>query len=329
MSYAIIRNAKYTMNNLNVIFRHNERKNTNYSNKDINKINSIKNYSIKSCNVPYSKRFNEIKRQYHLKGQIKTTSNIACEYIITSDKDFFDEIGLEETKRYFKTAYKFVCGYKNLGEKYILSAKVHMDESTPHMHLVFLPVVHTKDKNGKLIDKLSCSEFWKGKNSYKNLQDNFYTYMTKSGFNLERGKSNENEHIPIKQLKVITNHEVQKFESKSVKTEQEITTNTMEEIRTDYPRLIKKINTLAKQYTKIKVINDSTLEKIENLKQDYTNLKSEYSKVKNNNNWLKHCLNKTFEYVSILFDFPIDRLKRLVNDYIFKENEENEKIRTR
>ncbi len=329
MSYAIIRNAKYTMNNLNVIFRHNERKNTNYSNKDINKINSIKNYSIKPCNVPYSKRFNEIKRQYHLKGQIKTTSNIACEYIITSDKDFFDEIGLEETKRYFKTAYKFVCGYKNLGEKYILSAKVHMDESTPHMHLVFLPVVHTKDKNGKLIDKLSCSEFWKGKNSYKNLQDNFYTYMTKSGFNLERGKSNENEHIPIKQLKVITNHEVQKFESKSVKTEQEITTNNIDELRTDYRRIIKKFNTLAKQYTKIKVINDSTLEKIENLKQDYTNLKSEYSKVKNNNNWLKHCLNKTFEYVSILFDFPIDRLKRLVNDYIFKENEENEKIRTR
>ena len=228
------------MNNLNVIFRHNERKNTNYSNKDINKINSIKNYSIKSCNVPYSKRFNEIKRQYHLKGQIKTTSNIACEYIITSDKDFFDEIGLEETKRYFKTAYKFVCGYKNLGEKYILSAKVHMDESTPHMHLVFLPVVHTKDKNGKLIDKLSCSEFWKGKNSYKNLQDNFYTYMTKSGFNLERGKSNENEHIPIKQLKVITNHEVQKFESKSVKTEQEITTNNIDELRTDYRRIIKK-----------------------------------------------------------------------------------------
>ena len=89
MSYAIIRNAKYTMNNLNVIFRHNERKNTNYSNKDINKINSIKNYSIKPCNVPYSKRFNEIKRQYHLKGQIKKTSNVLCEYIITSDKEFF------------------------------------------------------------------------------------------------------------------------------------------------------------------------------------------------------------------------------------------------
>ena len=330
MSYAIIRNAKYTINNLNVIFRHNERKNTNYSNKDINKINSIKNYSIKPCNVPYSKRFNEIKRQYHLKGQIKKTSNVVCEYIITSDKEFFEEIGETETKRYFETAHKFVCSYKDLGEQYIISSKVHMDEKTPHLHLVFIPVVHTKDKKtNKSIDKISCTEFWKGKNSYKQLQDRFYSYMIKAGFGLDRGRTRENAHIPIKELKAITNHEVQEFELKSLNIEQELNTNNIDLLREDYRRIIKKCNTLTKQYTKIKVINDSTLEKIENLKQDYTNLKLEYSKVKNNNNWLKHCLSKTFEYVSILFDFPIDRLKRLVNDYIFKENKENEKIRTR
>lgn len=78
------------------------------------------------------------KEKYNLKGQIKTVSNIACEYIITSDKQFFEEIGEEETKRYFETAYNFVAEYKNLGEQYIMSAKVHMDEETPHMHLIFL-----------------------------------------------------------------------------------------------------------------------------------------------------------------------------------------------
>lgn len=330
MSYAIIRNAKYTMNNLNIIFRHNERKNTNYSNKNINKNSSIKNYSIKSCNVPYSKAFNQIKQQYHLKGQLKKTSNVVCEYIITSDKEFFEEIGENETKRYFETAYKFVCSYKNLGEQYIISAKVHMDEKTPHLHLVFIPVVHIQDnKTNKLIDKISCTEFWKGKNSYKQLQDKFYSYMTRSGFDLDRGRTRENEHIPIKELKTITNHEVQEYELKSLNLEKELETNNIDLLKQDYRRIIKKFNTLAKQYTRIKVINDSTLEKIESLKHDYTNLKSEYSKVKNNNNWLKCYLSKTFEYVSILFDFPIDRLKRLVNNYIFKENKENEKIRTK
>ena len=98
--------------------------------------------------------------------------------MITSDNDFFKRIGEEETIRYFETAYKFVCEYKDLGEKYILSAKVHYDEKSPHLHLLFLPVVHTTDKKGNNIDKLACSEFWKEKDSYRRLQDAFYQYMT-------------------------------------------------------------------------------------------------------------------------------------------------------
>ena len=327
MSYAIIRNAKYTMNNLNIIFRHNERKNTNYSNKDINKINSIRNYSIKSCNVPYSKRFNEIKKQYHLKGQIKKTSNVVCEYIITSDKEFFEEIGETETKRYFETAHKFVCSYKDLGEQYIISSKVHMDEKTPHLHLVFIPVVHTKDKKtNKSIDKISCTEFWKGKNSYKQLQDRFYSYMTKAGFDLDRGRTRENAHIPIKELKAITNHEVQEFELKSLNIEQELNTNNIDLLREDYRRIIKKCNTLTKQYTKIKVTSDKTLENLEELQQNYEQLNKENLHLNKYINYLKYYLDKAFEYTSLLFDFPKERLRKLVKDYL-KGIRDNERTR--
>ena len=145
------------------------------------------NYSIKSPQYSYEKEFDRIRKEYNLKGQIKTVSNIACEYMITSDNDFFKRIGEEETKRYFATAYKFVCEYKDLGEKYILSAKVHYDEKSPHLHLLFLPVVHTVDKKGNPIDKLACSEFWKAKDSYRQLQNAFHKYITSKGFVLERG----------------------------------------------------------------------------------------------------------------------------------------------
>ena len=142
MSYAIIRNANYKKENLSGLYKHNERKNTNYSNKDINKNNSIKNYSLKQCNTTYSNAIKKLQQKNNLQGRIIKTTNIACEFIITSDKDFFDAIGIDETKRYFQTAYDFVANYKNLGEKYIISAKVHMDESTPHLHLVLVPVIH-------------------------------------------------------------------------------------------------------------------------------------------------------------------------------------------
>ena len=325
MSYAIIRNSKYTMDKLNIIFRHNERKNSAYSNKEIDRNKSYKNYSIKKCFKPYTKMFNEMKKQYNLKGQIKKNSNIVCEYIITSDKEFFEEIGEEETKRYFETAYKFVANYKNLGEQYIVSAKVHLDETTPHLHLVFLPVVHTLDKkSGKMIDKLSCSEFWKGKNSYKVLQDNFYKYMARAGFELERGETEKNKHIPIEQLKQVTNYEMQEFEKQSIKYEKELETDNIEELKKEYKRVIRKFNTLANQYTKVKVINENTLERVERIERDYAELEEDYYKIEKTNNWLKYCLNKTFECVSILFDYPIERIKPIVNNFI-KESKNNDR----
>lgn len=69
-----------------------------------------------------------------------------CQMIFTSDQEFFNRIGEQETKRYFNECYKFICNYKNLGEENIISAVVHLGEGTPHLHLMFVPVVHTKDK---------------------------------------------------------------------------------------------------------------------------------------------------------------------------------------
>ena len=219
MSYAIIRNTKYKRENLKGIYRHNERRNKNYSNKNINPELSHLNYSLKDCKHSYEKEFDLIKEKYNLKGQIKTVSNIACEYIITSDKEYFNSIGMNETKRYFETAYKFVCEYKNLGEQYILSAKVHMDEETPHMHLVFIPVVHTKDKKGNCIDKIACSEFWKAKDSYRQLQDAFYNYMVANNFELERGNPSKRVHLSVEDYKNITNFKESKTLLQNVKLE--------------------------------------------------------------------------------------------------------------
>lgn len=222
MSYAIIRNTKYKRENLKGIFRHNERRNQNYSNKNIDKEKSYLNYALKSPKYSYEKEFDRIRKKYDLKGQIKTVSNIACEYIITSDKQFFEEIDQEETKRYFETAYQFVAEYKDLGEQYILSAQVHNDEETPHLHLIFLPVVHKKDKNGNNIDKLACSEFWKEKDSYRRLQNAFYDYMVSHNFKLERGLPKEEtnrQHLDLKEFKQITNFENTKETLKNIKLE--------------------------------------------------------------------------------------------------------------
>lgn len=316
MSYAIIRNTNYKMKNLAGIYRHNERKNTNYSNKDINKHNSTKNYSIKAPYSTYEKIFKDMRKKHNLKGMIKKVSNVMCEFIITSDKEFFDSIGEDETNRYFQTAYNFVSNYQNLGEEFIVSAKVHNDESTPHLHIVFIPVVHKKDKEGKEINKIACSEYWKGKDSYKRLQDNFYSYMTKSGFELERGDTKDNKHIDIEQLKKITDYETQKYEKQSEQLEKTINTDNVEILKSENKRIIRKFNTLANQYIRIKNNVDTMNIVNQNLKIENENLKEKSKRLEKENSKLKDYIDKTFECVSLLFDFSKERLKRLINSFI-------------
>ena len=269
MSYAIIRNANYKRDNLPGLYKHTERKNTNYSNKDIDKSKSINNYSIKKCNTTYSNAIKQLIKENNLKCRITSYTNLVCEFIITSDKEFFETIGEKETKRYFQTAYNFVANYKNLGEKYILSAKVHMDESTPHLHLVFVPVVQKLDKKtGNKINKIACSEFWKGKNSYQQLQDNFYQYITDNGFTLERGKTRNIEHLSTEKLKQITNYDNIKYEltQKEIKP---INTKNTSLIIQQNNELIKYTNKLKVQLSK----SYTTINKLEELQQENTNLK--------------------------------------------------------
>ena len=80
--------------------------------------------------------------------------------------------------------------------------------------------------------------------------------------------------------------------------------------------MIRKFKTLAKQYTKVKVIHENNQSKIERLEKDYEELENEYEQIEKTNRWLRHYINKTFECVSVLFDYPIDRLKRIVNNFV-------------
>ena len=208
MSYAIIRNDKLTRVKAQGSYIHNDRRSKGHSNKDIDSTRTYLNFWCKKNELTYIKEFDKMKKEYDLKGTIRSNSNIMCEMMITSDNAFFNKIGLAETKRYFKESYKFVCNYKNLGEKYIVSAAVHLDETTPHMHLVYIPVIQTKDKEGNEIDKICCRDFWKGRDSYRQLQNAFHKYITSKGFDLERGlpvKETGAKHEKIEDLKKLTN----------------------------------------------------------------------------------------------------------------------------
>lgn len=210
MSYAIVRNEKLTRAEINGKGTHNDRKAKNHSNKDIDPSRTHLNYYIKKNELTYTKEFDKYMKENNLQGHLRSNSIIMCQMIFTSDQAFFNKIGEKETKRYFDECYKFICNYKNLGEKNIISAVVHLDEGAPHMHLMFVPVVHTKDKEGKEIDKVCARDFWKGRDSYRKLQDAYFNHVRSKGFDLERGmfvEDTDRKHHTIEEYKKITNYD--------------------------------------------------------------------------------------------------------------------------
>lgn len=218
----ILLDEKLTRDEAKGRYVHNERKTRGHTNKNINPERTHLNYYFKKNELSYIKEFDKLRKEKDLKGHIKSNSIIMCEMLFTSDKEFFDNIGDKETKRYFEESYKFVCNYKNLEEGNILSAVVHLDEGVPHMHLIFTPVVHTKDKEGNDIDKVCSRDFWKGRDSYRILQNNFYDYITSKGFELDRGIEVEEtgaKHEKIEDLKKLTNFENTKKILDSIKLE--------------------------------------------------------------------------------------------------------------
>lgn len=222
MSYAIIRNEKLTRDNAKGSYIHNERRTKGHSNKDIDPTRTHLNFYFKKNELSYIKEFDKLKKDRDLKGNIRSNSIIMCEMMITSDSDFFERIGEKETRRYFEESYKFVCNYKNLGEENIISAVVHLDEEVPHMHLIYVPVIHTKDKEENEVEKICCRDFWKDRDSYRTLQNAYYEYITSKGFKLERGLPVEEtgaKHQKIEDLKKLTNYENTKKVLKNMKLE--------------------------------------------------------------------------------------------------------------
>ncbi len=66
--------------------------------------------------------------------------NVMCNWLVTKPKDI--EPG--EQERFFEETYKFL--QNRYGKDNVISSYVHLDETTPHMHFAFIPIIYDKKK---------------------------------------------------------------------------------------------------------------------------------------------------------------------------------------
>ncbi len=191
--YAILRFAKYKGPEIGRIESHNERTKEKYaSNPDIDTSRSHLNFHLV---FPERKYRAEAEKQIAEAGcRTRSDSVRVVEVLVTASPEFFKGKKKAEIKAYFQEALDFIQQHQN--PRTIISAVVHMDEKTPHMHLCFVPL--TEDK------RLSAKEIVGNKKKLTWWQDEFWKHMVGKYPDLERGESASETgrtHIPPRLFK--------------------------------------------------------------------------------------------------------------------------------
>ena len=191
--YAILRFAKYKGPEIGHIEAHNERTKEKYaSNPDVDTSRSHLNFHLVT---PQRKYRAEAEKQIAEAGcRTRSDSVRVVEALVTASPEFFKGKKKGEIKAFFQEALGFIQEHQD--PKTIISAVVHMDEKTPHMHLCFIPL--TAD------GRLSAKEIVGNKKKLTQWQDQFWEYMVKKYPDLERGESASKtgrDHIPPRLFK--------------------------------------------------------------------------------------------------------------------------------
>ena len=191
--YAILRFAKYKGPEIGHIEAHNERAKEKYaSNPDVDTARSHLNFHLV---MPERKYRAEAEKQIAAAGcRTRSDSVRVVEALVTASPEFFKGKKRSEVKAYFTETLDFI--QKHQSKDTIISAVVHMDEKTPHMHLCFVPL--TEDK------RLSAKEIVGNKKKLTWWQDEFWKHMVKKYPDLERGESASETgrtHIPPRLFK--------------------------------------------------------------------------------------------------------------------------------
>lgn len=192
MSYCVARMEKMKSDNLVGIGNHNQRRFSNHSNKDIDVSKSHLNYDIldkvKSYKTDIEGYINANKSS---KRAVRKDAVLVCEWIITSDSDFFESMSPADTREYFQTAIDFFA--ERYGSKNLMYAQVHLDERTPHMHLGIVPF----DKDNKLTAKTMFD-----REALQDIQNELPRYMNERGFEVERGRAGSDaKHLTVQEYK--------------------------------------------------------------------------------------------------------------------------------
>ena len=191
ISYLVCHMEKYHKTDIAPVEQENER-DENYlaNNPQIDCTRTRNNYNVIKRQCSYTQHINRRIAKLDLPTKVRKDAVLMCSFVVGSAREFFKSLSVQEQEKFFADCARFFAD--RYGEENIISAVVHMDETTPHLHLNLIPIA-----DGKL-----CAKQLFDRKALQTLQTDFHTVVGKK-WNLQRGKEGSTaKHLDTMSYKV-------------------------------------------------------------------------------------------------------------------------------
>ncbi|MGU3443273.1 MobV family relaxase [Bacillus cereus] len=195
---------KYTKGNVQGLSIHWDRKTENHSNLDIDNEQSDLNYDLCEKEGDTLSRMNQrLSEVYVFK---RNDVKVCADWVVTLPENL-KGISEKEQREFFEKTYEFLANRYGR-EKNVLSANVHMDETTPHIHFAFMPVVWDEKKQR---EKVSAKEVLTRKD-LKTFHQDLDKFLKKELLHIYKGGILNDKTIGVDTVKDLKKHseEIQK-----------------------------------------------------------------------------------------------------------------------
>ena len=181
---------KYHKTDIAPVEQENERDETyRASNPQIDPTRTGSNYHLIKRQRSYTQFINDKIEALDLPTKVRKDAVLMCSFVVGSDRKFFGELSPSEQRQFFVDCTRFFA--ERYGEGNIISVVVHMDETTPHLHLNLIPIAGGRLCAKKLFDRKALTT----------LQTDLYREVG-AKWNLQRGKEgSQAKHLSTAEFK--------------------------------------------------------------------------------------------------------------------------------
>ncbi len=217
------------------------------SNKEIDLKKTHLNYDLVQSELNLYQRVKQRVDEVRPVSRVQKNSVVDYSNIITVPQDQFKTWGVEKSKEYLKEVYNYFC--EEFGKENVVAAKVHLDETTPHMHLHFVPV----STEGKLQARKVMTP-----KRINEIHSKVPKYLQERGFDVVRGMGKTDKSLEINEYKAKKVQEKIDSLENELKTLTDTHKKSLEELKQAEEKTRNKLNATLKASDSLSKLEEHT-----------------------------------------------------------------------